>query len=329
MSKTSNKWFVRVRLKTRQCLLLIALDEERNIHRAAEVLNMTQPAASKQIKDLEEMLEVKLFDRLPRGMRPTLYGETVIRHARMSLGSLARAHEEILALKSGLAGHVNVGVIMTPGMTLVPQAIVKVKQHSPSLRIGVQVESSNILLERLQQGALDFLVARIFEQDDKTNLQYEELTEEPVCVVARIGHPLNDADDLGLRDIAGAGWLMSPPGSVLRHRFEMMFRRDGLEPPTNMIDTTAILVVIGVLQQTDYLHVMPIDVARYFAQLGTVSILPIDLPCKMDAFGIITRRDQVLSPGAALLHRAIKEIAGEIYSAKPHAETPLAVEIAA
>ena len=58
-------WFLRARLKTRQLLLLIALDDERNIHRAAEVLCMTQPAASKQLKDLEDMLDVKLFELGP------------------------------------------------------------------------------------------------------------------------------------------------------------------------------------------------------------------------------------------------------------------------
>ena len=78
-------WFIRARLKTRQLLLLVALAEEGNIHRAAQVLNMTQPAASKLLKDLEDALEVSLFDRLPRGMRPTWYGETMIRHARAAL----------------------------------------------------------------------------------------------------------------------------------------------------------------------------------------------------------------------------------------------------
>ena len=74
-------WFIRARLKTRQLLLLVALAEEGNLHRAAQVLNMTQPAASKLLKDLEDVLEVSLFERLPRGMRPTWYGETMIRHA--------------------------------------------------------------------------------------------------------------------------------------------------------------------------------------------------------------------------------------------------------
>ena len=98
---SNTPWFIRARLKTRQLLLLVALAEEGNIHRASQVLNMTQPAASKLLKDLEDVLEVPLFDRLPRGMRPTWYGETMIRHARVVLASLNQAHEELTALKAG------------------------------------------------------------------------------------------------------------------------------------------------------------------------------------------------------------------------------------
>ena len=313
MNILNPNWFLRARLKTRQLLLLIALDEQRNIHRAAEDLHMTQPAASKQLKDLEDMLEVRLFERLPRGMEPTIYGETMIRHARMALTSLSLAHEDIVALKAGLVGQVEVGIIMTPGMSLLPRAISRVKQQAPLLRIGVQMETSNILLERLQRGTLDFMIGRILEKEEKSGLQYEELSEEPVCAVVRIGHPLLTAQSLELKDIARSAWILSPQGSVLRHRCDMMFRRAGLEPPNNVVDTTALLLIIVLLQQTDSLHAMPLEVARFYASLNILSILPIELPCKMDAFGIITKRGHLLSPGADVLLTAIREAAQEIY----------------
>lgn len=313
MNTLNPNWFLRARLKTRQLLLLIALDDQRNIHRAAEELHMTQPAASKQLKDLEDMLGVQLFERLPRGMEPNIYGETMIRHARMALTSLSLAHEDIVALKAGLVGQVEVGIIMTPGMSLLPRAISRVKQQAPLLRIGVQMETSNILLERLQRGTLDFMIGRILEKEEKSGLQYEELAEEPVCAVVRIGHPLLTAQSLELKDIARSAWILSPQGSVLRHRCDMMFRRAGLEPPNNVVDTTALLLIIVLLQQTDSLHAMPLEVARFYASLNILSILPIELPCKMDAFGIITKRGHLLSPGADVLLTAIRESAQEIY----------------
>ncbi len=101
---TPTPWFIRARLKTRQLMLLTAICDEGNIHRAAEVLNMSQPAASKLLKDLEDMLGVSLFERQPRGMRPNWYGETMIRHARIALSSLREAGQEVDALKVGTVG---------------------------------------------------------------------------------------------------------------------------------------------------------------------------------------------------------------------------------
>eukprot|EP01030_Chromulinospumella_sphaerica_P026977 gene26977-27205_t len=75
---------------------------------------MTQPAASKLLKDLEDVLGVSLFERLPRGMRPTWYGDTMIRHARAALASLNQAHEELQAAKNGQFGQVNLGSITAP-----------------------------------------------------------------------------------------------------------------------------------------------------------------------------------------------------------------------
>lgn len=313
MMETLNpNWFLKARLKTRQLLLLIALDDHRNIHRAAEALHMTQPAASKQIKDLEEMLDVKLFERLPRGMEPTMFGETMVRHARMALTSLALAHDDIVALKAGLAGQVEVGVIMTPAMALLPRAIARIKEQAPMLRIGAHVETSNILLDKLQHGMLDFMIGRILEKENSAGLIYEELNEEPACAVVRVGHPLLEVEQLELKHIAGQPWILPPHGSILRHRFDMMFRRAGLDIPVNVVDTTALLLITALLQQTDSLHVMPVDVARYYASLNVLSILPIELPCKMDAFGIIRQKDHLLSPGAELLLQAVRVTAQEM-----------------
>ncbi len=312
-ASTNPNWFLRARLKTRQLLLLIALDDERNIHRAAEVLCMTQPAASKQLKDLEDMLDVRLFERHPRGMAPTLYGETMIRHARMALTSLSAAHEDIVALKHGLSGRVEVGVIMTPAMGLLPRAISRIKQQAPRLRIGVHMEASKLLLDMLQRGKLDFMIGRILEEENAGGLHYEELSVEPACAVARLGHPLLKADNLKLADLADQPWILPPQGSVLRHRWELMFRRAALEPPSNCVDTTALLLITALLQQTDSLHVMPVEVARYYASLKVLGILPIELPCHMDAFGIITREGHLMAPGARQLLHEVRLAARDLY----------------
>jgi DNA-binding transcriptional LysR family regulator len=302
-----NHWFIRARLKTRQLLLLVALAEEGNIHRAAQVLSMTQPAASKLLKDLEDVLGVPLFDRLPRGMSPTWYGETMIRHARMALASLNQAHDELLALKTGHFGQVGVGAITSPGLSLLPPAVALVKQEHPNLRISLEIETSPVLLDRLEQGKIDIVVGRLFAEHDKSNLRYEPLTGEQVSAVTRPGHPLMGFSGLSLRDLHGAGWIVPPAGSVLRHRFDLMFQQEGLSPPINTIETAALLFMTRMLQQSDMVGVLATEVAAYYASHGLMAILPLELPCHMDAFGIITRTDRLLSPGAKVLMRALKQ----------------------
>lgn len=310
---TNIHWFLRARLKTRQLLLLVTLAEEGNIHRAAEVLNMTQPAASKLLKDLEDALEVSLFERLPRGMRPTWYGDTMIRHARVALSSLNQAHEELLAAKSGQFGQVNVGAITAPGLALLPTAIALVKREHSNLQIALQIETSDILIERLNQGKLDILIARLFAQHEKADLRYEMLTDEPVCAVARPGHALFTGPTPTLSDVVECGWIVPPSGSVLRHRFDLMFQEEGFRAPNNVIETASLLFITKMLQQSDMLSVMATDVARYYADHGLLAILPMALPCQMDSFGIITRRDRLQSPAAKVMLRALKASAITVY----------------
>ncbi|EKD98509.1 MAG: hypothetical protein ACD_23C00399G0002 [uncultured bacterium] len=306
-------WLIRARLKTRQLLLLVALAEEGNIHRAAQVLNMTQPAASKLLKDLEDAFEVSLFDRHPRGMRPTLYGDTLIRHARVALISLNQAHEELEAAKSGQFGQVNVGSITAPGLALLPPMVALTKRDHPSLRIALQIESSDVLIEQLNRGALDIVVARLFAQHDKTELRYELLTDEPVCAVARPGHPLFGTPKPGLRDVVDLAWIVPPSGSILRHQLDLMFQGEGLQAPNNIIETSSLMFTTKMLQQSDMVSVVATDVARYYSDHGLLAILPIALPCQMDAFGIITRRDRLLSPAAKVVLRALKISAMTVY----------------
>jgi DNA-binding transcriptional LysR family regulator len=309
-------WLLPARLRMRQLLLLATLGDEGNIHRAAEALHMSQPAASKLLKDLEDALDVPLFDRLPRGMSPTWYGEAMIRHARMALASLSEAREEVEALKAGRFGNTSVGGITTAGLTLLPPAIAMVKREYPSLHVSMHIETSDVLLERLAQGKLDMIVARLFERHDKTNLRYEKLAQEPVSAIVRPGHPLAKAKRLKLADLVDVGWVIPPTGSVLRHRFDLMFQEAGLGLPTNIVETTAILFISKLLQQTDFVAVVDNDLATYYAEHGLVEMLPIQLSCSMDAFGIIRRTDRLLSPAANVLLRAIRSSATRVYGVK-------------
>jgi DNA-binding transcriptional LysR family regulator len=300
-------WFLRARLKTRHLLLLSAIGEEGNICRAAEMLSMSQPAASRLLRDLEQIIGASLFERQARGVKANWYGEVLIRHARNALTSLNKAAEEIDALKDGRTGQVNVGSIAGPAVSLLPQALVRLTRDYPLVRVRVTVESSDRLLQLLDDRQLDFMVGRLPTNADSARLSFERLGEEPVCAVARSGHPMRTSSSLGLRDLVQASWIVPPVGSILRQRFECMFREAGLDCPSRLLEMTSPLVLTKVLGQTDFIAILPGDVAQHYASCGLVAELPLDLPCRMDSFGVIARKDCLLSPAAQLMREALED----------------------
>jgi DNA-binding transcriptional LysR family regulator len=315
-------WYLRARLKPRQLLLLVALADEGNIHRASEILRMAQPGASKLLKDLEDMLGVELFERHSRGMRPTWYGDSLIRHARMVLTTLEEAGEELEALKGGRYGKVGVGAVTSPGLSLLPRAIALVKKEQPHLHVSVQVETSDVLLDRLNRADLEMIVGRLLEGSDTTHLTYQRLGYEPVCAIVRPGHPLLQRADLTLETLSKAEWVMPPEGSVLRYPFDKMFLDAGVESPAVVVDSSSLLFIIKMLQSSDFLAVVASDIARYYAENGMAAILPIDLPCHMDAFGLITRSDRLLSPAAKKVLRALQTTAAAMYGINLKEDVP-------
>jgi DNA-binding transcriptional LysR family regulator len=317
MHASAPPWFLRARIKTRQLMLLIAIADEGNIHKAADIVAVSQPAASKLLKDLEDALGVALFKRLPRGMRPTWYGEAMIRHARMAVSTLTHAGKELEALKTGRFGEVIVGAITSPALSLLPQVVAMVAREQPDLRLHLVVESSDVLVEQLLQNKLDIMIGRLFEMHDKTNLSYERLSDEPVCAVARPDHPMLSNSALTLQQVEEAPWIVPPTGGVLRHRFELMFQQAGLGIPRHLIETSSILFMTKMLQESDFIAVVPTEVARYYASYGMVAILPLQLSCTMDAFGISLRTDRPLSPAGKIVLRTLKMAASSTYEYLP------------
>jgi DNA-binding transcriptional LysR family regulator len=301
-------WFIRARLRTRHLQLLTAIGEEGNIQRAAELLNMSQSAASRLLSDVEEIIGTPLFDRLARGVRANWYGQSMVRHARIALASLSEAAREIELLKSGGAGQVNIGTISGPAIGFVPRAVARMVREYPLVRLQMQVDSNDRLLDELQQGRIDLLVGRLPERQDTSNFHYQRLADEPLCVVTRRGHPL-ERSHVQLQDLATAAWIVPRIGSARRHRFDLLFRDAGLAAPTKIIEADSPMVVTRLLEETDHLSLMSREVADYYAAYGLLCVLPLTLPGTGDSLGIVTRRDVPMAPAACLVCEALEEAA--------------------
>ncbi|MFT4249603.1 MAG: LysR family transcriptional regulator [Pseudomonas sp.] len=300
-------------MKTRQLQLLLHLHEQRSVLRAAEAASMTQPAASKLLAEMEDMLGVKLFERHARGVEPTWYGQVLIRRARAAMSEIGRAQEEIAALKSGRMGQASIGTVVNPGTHLVPQAIAEVKREFPDILVRVEMDYSRPLVAKLLDGQLDIVIGRILGPEGAGELEFEPLADEPHSVIARAGHPLATRAGLQHADLLRHGWILPPTDSVLRTRLDSMFLEHGLHTPGNIIETSSLPVITTLLRGSDLLSALPVDSVAPLIQAKLLTVLPIELGVRMESFGIIRRRDYILPPGAERILLALRNTARRLY----------------
>lgn len=310
MKPLNKNWFVRARLKSRHIPVLVALGETANLNRAAAGLGISQPAMSKLLKELEEGLDVPLFERHARGMVPTRYGEAMIRHARRMLTELDDAFEEVNALRDGQVGSVRIGTILTPCADLLPELTRQIKQSHPVLELSIHTGSSRDLLRALHDGELDFLIARFFAEADQQQLRFEELHQEPLCVCARPG--LVD-QPLGLSELHRMDWVLPPPGSVLRHEFDAMFLNTGMPPPSKVVNVENLLLVTTLLEKNPMLTVLPREVVDHYGRYGMLAVVELEkgieesLNRNLMAYGVITQNEELLSPAAKNVLSLLRE----------------------
>jgi len=314
----------RFHLKTRQLAFLVHLDEERCLARAAEASRLTQPAASKLLRQVELSLGVQLFERHPRGMSPTSYGEILIRHARTALSQLGLARKEIAALKSGLSGKTAIGLVFDPQSTLASMAIARLKQRHPGVLVSIEIDPCQQLIQRLLQGELDMVVGRVLDTARADDLVFEALAgNESYAIVAGARHPLAGRKSLQLSNLLEQPWILPPNGSLARDKLNAMFVQNGLAPPENIVEVAAVPVIASLLQQSDMVAALPEEAVQASCKAGDLTVLVRNLPLRVGAFGLITRRGQQLSPGAHLLLKTLRELGSQVHAVnEPSAVVP-------
>ena len=304
-------WYLRSRLKMRQLLLLVALDEHRNMHRAAASVAMTQPAATRMLADLERLLGLRLFERSARGISPNAYGESLIRHARMVLATLDHARIEINALSEGTTGKLVIGALLVAAPVLVPRAVARFKQRHPNHTVLIREGTSAGLLPALRRGELDLVVGRTSSDLGGEGLKFEAFYSEPMRVVVRSAHPLAKRRKLELSMLAQEQWIVPTPEAAYRRRLDQAFRQAGEEPPRRIVESLSILINKMLVQETDMLAVMPRDIAQHYAALGGVTVLPVKLPAPSGPVGVVTALGRPLPAAAIDLVQALRDVARE------------------
>ncbi|NDZ14534.1 LysR family transcriptional regulator [Variovorax sp. WS11] len=282
-----------------QWVLLALLDQHRNLGRAAAAMSISQPAATKLLQQLEETFAVPLFTRVARGMTPTPYGEALVRHARWVLTDFDAVCQEVEALRSGLSGALRIGSVPGAVPELLAPALVAYQKQHERVAVSVVVDTSDVMLRQLARGEVDLMLGRLTEDHSAEAFDCAPLLGEPQVVVVRKGHPLCRRKALALRDLVDWPWLLQPPGSPQRGRFEAALREAGIQQRLKVTETASPIAMTALLEHSDMAAVMPASQAAHYGRLGLLRVLPVELPIRVPPIYLITRRAHSLSPAAA------------------------------
>jgi DNA-binding transcriptional LysR family regulator len=302
-------WFLRSRLKLRHVQLIVAIETQRSIHKAAAQLAITQPAATKLLADLEGLLGLRLFERTTRGIIPTPHGTTLVRHSRVILGTLEHARAEMQSISAGATGKLKIGVILAVAPVMLPMALLIFKQRNPFLTVQVQESTMGQLLPRLRHGELDVVIGPLIPEDDTAGLRFEHFRESEagMAVVVRSGHPLTRKRKLALSELAGEAWIFPTSETAYRNRIDAAFRQSGVDPPSRLIESMSTLTNATLLQKSDMLGIMPLDIAREYVKAGMLKMLAISVPPPSGPVGMITRAESLPLPSVDALLVAFRE----------------------
>jgi len=286
------------RLRMRHLRLLTILGECESLRKAAEIMSQTQPALTKSLHEIEELIGESLFSRTPKGIYPNTLGETLIRYARLVYADLGGVHRELTALKSGSIGDVHIGAISALTAGLVPKAVSLLKAAHPLLNITVVIETSDVLLRALEQDKLDLVIARIPEDYPAENLHFSALGEEIVVPVARCDHPEMANQDLTLATLSAYSWVIQPQPAPLRTIFHELFRKVRIRPPASTVETSSTFLALSLLKESDMISLQSLSLVDAYEKMKIIARLPIALAISMDSYGLIRRRNRM--PTAAM-----------------------------
>lgn len=298
-------------MNLRQLQHFVALAGSDSARACAARLNLTQPALSKSIRALEDDLGVVLFERSPRGLRPTPVGEWLRDRSCALLGEIDRLRAEIAVIRRQSDGSVTMAAGTVLCAQLVPRTLARLRQVAPLVRVAVTAGYWHHQRALLLDGKIDFLVADAREMEDVAAFDHIALAPEPIGVFVRPGHPLAAISGLTLADLAdhdaaGLSQLPRDLTRVLRDHPDLAAR------PADRVSSDDFALLRQVAAASDLLLFSPPSaVADLVAQRCLVALTVI-LPAALHTrFAIVWRRDRPLSPAARLVAATVETCAAD------------------
>lgn len=296
-----------------QLKTLIHVAELGSLSKAAQRLNIAQPALSRQIRLLEQELGVLLFDRHGRGMITTEVGRDIVEHAAKVMAELEAIREAACGKELSYRGLIVVGTTPTIAEIVTVPLVRRIKEAHPQLSIRFSSAFSGHLLDWLQRGELE--LAFSYDPEPLRSLKIEPVMVETLLLVTagpeklRLDHPVPFAS------LANRSLILPSMRHGLRHILEKCASQIGVKLTTN-VEADSFGAMIDLVRNGFGSTVLPLAPIFHLVESGILSAAPLVDPCPTRKLVIAYPADRPVSPAAKFVGQIFVEIAKDLVSRK-------------
>lgn len=295
-------------LKLRHLEAFLEVARQGNISAAARARNVSQPALSKTISDLEALMGVGLFKRTGRRTALTAAGETLHLHALATMRNLEAAFGGVSDQRTG--GQVKVGVLPTVAGGFFPSVALEFSRASSGALVTAVTGPNSSLIGMLKSGKIDLMVGRMPVARDMPGLAFEFLYEEPILLVGRADHPARNWS--ARKALAQYPLILPNSGAIIRQNVNQYLSTLGLAGVQAKFETVVLPVALSLLEQSDLLWFISRGVVERELRSGTLASIALNSDYMVGAIGL-TRKftfdaSSPVDRLARLLHRRARKM---------------------
>jgi DNA-binding transcriptional LysR family regulator len=292
--------------------VFFAVVQSGSMARAATHLNVTQPSVSKAIGDLEAALGVRLFDRSPQGVEPTMCGHALLRCGTAVFDELKQGIRNIEFLTDPTAGELKIACpeSLTPALLLIIESF---SRQYPRAVLDVDEGNPSTYVQKLRDRSFDLVLVRLH---GKAGLDYETIDDlnvkilfnDELVVAAGVQSRWARRRKIDLSELINERWILTAPDAWNHKILSEAFQARGLDMPKINLKTFSVHLRVNLLATGEYITTIPRSVLRLYANRFSLKILPIDLTVRPWPVAIVTLKNRTLSP---VVERFI-QCAGEV-----------------
>jgi DNA-binding transcriptional LysR family regulator len=296
------------RLKLQHLKVAMAVAEWGSMAKAAKHLAISQPVVSKVIADLEDMLGVRVFDRNPQGVEPTLYGRALLRRSVAIFDDLKASVEEIKFLADPTAGELRIGST-EPLLAGLGAAVIQrlSSQYSGIVFHVIEADSATLLHRDLPERRVEFAIVPLLKSFVGEHLEATVLFEDHLRVVVGATSRWARRRKVTLAELADEPWCVAPSsvGSLVADAF----LANGLKRPRVAVSTTTSHLYLQLLESGRFVGHFGDGLLHFYERRFALRRLSIELPVPPFTVAIVTLKDRTISPVAKLFIECARKVA--------------------